>query len=84
VFDGRLVNLNDGNRLTFPISLSHDEYMILARAAFLKGMGRDEFIRRCLLDTFVRLQREGLDLGLVPPVEGRNEDRRNKERKEQS
>jgi len=69
MFEGKLADLNEDNRLSFPLSLSHEEYLLLTRAAALKGMGRNEFVRRCLIDIFVQIQKGGLDLGLVLPVE---------------
>jgi len=83
MFDKRLIELNEENRISFPLVLSHDEYLILVRAATLKGMGRGEFIRRSLMDTFIRLQKEeSLDLGIALPVEARSADRAGQERKE--
>ncbi|MBT9159934.1 MAG: hypothetical protein DDT26_01206 [Dehalococcoidia bacterium] len=53
------------NEVQIGLILSDQEFILLLRAAGVKGIDREEYIRRALIDSFTRMQgEEAVDLGL--------------------
>ena len=68
--------LPDRDEVVIGVTLHEMDFVSVLRAARLLGTGRENIIRQAVADYLVRLQRQGLDVGIALPPEPDSEEKR--------
>ena len=62
------------DEVAITVPLHEMDFVALLRASRVVGMPRDELVRRAIAGHLVALQRQGLDLGIVLPEQGKQDE----------